>query len=119
MRETTPARATRESCSGYRVSVHAAAVVRIDVAAFFVEVNLASLLAHVDLEFARGTGTLPALVAVAHAVEAFAGGVAVAASRGHLGVEIATQAAAKIGDILDRVATAQQHDDGESRGSAL
>src|ERR1700733_14642112 len=66
----------REWPSGSRLSawlVHPAFVVGIfafgfvgvDVAAVLVEVDFAILLAHVDLELARGAAALPAVVAVA------------------------------------------------------
>src|SRR6201996_9522846 len=100
----------RKSGFGYSDSVHAAAIIRVDVAAFLVEVNLAALLAHVDLELARGPGAPPAVVPVAHAVKALAGGVTVAPARRGLGVEIAAQPSAEVGDIFDRIAAAEQHD---------
>src|SRR6201987_5338615 len=106
-------RGNRNEVTSRLCSMHATAVIRIDVAAFLVKVDLAALLAHVDLELARGTGTLPAVVAVTNPVEALAGSVTIAPAWRDLGVQIATQAAAKVRDVFDWIAAAEQHDHGD------
>jgi hypothetical protein len=78
------------------VGVAALGFVWVDVAAVFVEVDFAVLLAHVDLELAGGATALPAVVAVADAEVALAEAEGQAATRSELDVEIAAERAREL-----------------------
>src|SRR5271165_6987912 len=79
-------------------------LVRIDVAAFAVEVHLAILLAHVDLELARGATALPLVVAVPEAEVALTDSAEDAAPRSRLHIQVAAERSTELRQRIDLVA---------------
>src|ERR1700733_4968716 len=83
--------ATRFTSNPHHQLIHPPSVVGvfagIYVLAVLVEASVAVLLAHVDCELARGAAALPAVVLVAQAEVALAGGRGEAAARGEFDVD--------------------------------
>jgi len=68
----------------------------VDEAAVAVKAHGTALFAHVDLEFAGGTATLPAVVAIAHPVHRFADGEGDASTGGQAHVENSRERATQL-----------------------
>ena len=75
--------------------------------------DLAVLLAHVDLELACGAAALPAVVVVAHAEVSLAESEGEAAARGELDVEEAAEGAGELEECVEAVGLFEQERDGD------
>ena len=90
-----------------------AELVRVDVAAVFVEMDFAILLAHVDLELAGGAAAFPAIVVVAEAEEAFAETEGEATAWSEFDVKESAKRAGELEERAEAVGLLEKDGDGD------